>query len=185
MNTTQQQPEANTKTWDCQLVEPNHPVLHQPADLDPFQSDIDWHQQEKQMLSLMHSKLGVGLAAPQVGLSYRVFVMTHSTMGNIGIYNPEILETQGEVQIEEGCLSWPMLYLHLRRPQRVRVRYTTTDGQTQVDTWLDGMDARCFLHEYDHLEGVNFIDLASELKLRRAKDKRDKFFKKLDKIGKR
>lgn len=168
--------------WDCELVEAKHPALHRRATQNPFGSDIDWTQREKEMFELMHSKLGVGLAAPQVGSGYRMFVMSHSVLGDIGVYNPEILETEGEVQIEEGCLSWPMLYIHVRRPEKIKVTYIKSDGETQVETWMDGMDARCFLHEYDHLEGINFIDLVSDLKLKRAKEKRDKFLKKLDKI---
>lgn len=174
--------ELVVEDWQCELVNPRHPALHQRASQNPFHGDIQWFEREKQMLDLMHDKLGMGLAAPQVGSGYRMFVMTHSILGDIGVYNPEILEEQGDVQIEEGCLTWPMLYVHVRRPEKIRVAYTKTDGETQVETWMDGMDARCFQHEYHHLEGINFIDLVSDLKLRRAKQRRDKFLRKLDKI---
>lgn len=177
--------ELVVEDWKCELVEPRHPALHKQASLNPFSGDIDWTEREKEMLGLMHDKLGVGLAATQVGSSYKMFVMNHSHLGNIGVYNPEILETEGEVQIEEGCLTWPMLFVHIRRPEKIKVSWTKNDGETRVETWMDGIDARCFLHEYDHLQGTNFIDLASELKLKRAKDKRDKFLRKLDKIHNR
>lgn len=169
------------QAWKCELVEPNHPALRRRADQDPFHAEADWQQREKQMIALMHDNLGVGLASPQIGSSYNMFVMTHSVLGDIGVYKPEILETQGEVLIEEGCLTWPMLFLKISRPEQVRVRYTKTDGETQVETWLDGMDARCFLHEYDHLQGVVFLEHVSDYKLRRAKQKRDKTLKKLAK----
>jgi peptide deformylase len=165
--------------WKCELVEANHPALRRRASLDPFGSNVDWKARQDQMLELMRSKLGMGLAAPQIGSSYNMFVMTHSQLGDIGVYKPEILESQGEVVIEEGCLTWPLLFLKITRPEQVRVRYTKYDGVTQVETWMDGMDARCFLHEYDHLQGTVFLEHVSDYKLRRAKDKRDKTLKKI------
>jgi peptide deformylase len=65
------------------------------------------------------------------------------------------------------------------------VQFTKTDGETDVEMWMDGIDARCFLHEYDHLQGINFIDLVSDFKLQMAKEKRDKRFKKLERSVKR
>lgn len=164
--------------WACRLVEPDHPALHRSATVDPFKSNIDWAKREQEMLDLMKANFGVGLAAPQVGSSYNMFVMTHTILGDIGVYKPQILETSAEqVVIEEGCLSWPLLYLQITRPEKIRVQYYKTDGETQVETWMDGIDARCFLHEYDHLRGTNFIDLVSDFKLRRAKEARDKRLK--------
>lgn len=166
--------------WECQLVNPKHPALHTVASIDPFSGDIDWAEREKEMLALMHNNLGIGLAAPQVGSSYNMFVMHHSIMGDIGVYKPEIVEKSEETaNIEEGCLTFPLLYIHITRPAKIKVRYYKNDGETQVETWMDGMDARCFLHEYEHLQGELFLDLVSELKLRRAHEKREKLFKKL------
>jgi peptide deformylase len=165
--------------WHCELVEPSHPALYRKATTDPFSSDVDWHQREQEMLALMHDNMGIGLAANQLGSSYNMFVMTHSMLGDIGVYKPEILETQGSAKIKEGCLTWPLLYLLVERPAEIKVRYYKTDGKTQVETWMDGMDARCFLHEYDHLQGQVFLDHVSEFKLKHAKQKRDKLFKKL------
>ena len=166
--------------WKCELVEPRHTALHTSATIDPFGGNVDWTEREKEMFALMHANLGVGLAAPQVGSSYNMFVMTHSFLGDIGVYRPEIVETKGEVDYEEGCLTWPLLYIRVKRPAEIKVKFYKTDGTTQVEMWMDGIDARCFLHEYDHLQGTNFIDLVSEFKLQRAKEKRDKRFKKLE-----
>jgi peptide deformylase len=166
--------------WKCELVEPRHPALHKRASVDPFSGSTDWVEREKEMFKLMHDKLGVGLAAPQVGSSYNMFVMNHSYLGDMGIYKPEILETEGEIDIEEGCLTWPLLFIHIKRPAKIKVRFYKNDGETQVEMWMDGIDARCFLHEYDHLTGTNFIDIVSDFKLRRAMEKRDKRFKKLE-----
>lgn len=166
--------------WNCQLVEPKHPALRTAATLNPFGGDIDWVYREAELIQLMKDNLGVGLAAPQVGSSYNMFVMTHSILGNLGIYEPEILElSEQQVEVTEGCLSFPLLYLNLTRAAKIKVRYTKTDGVTQVETWMDGMDARCFLHEYDHLQGKLYIDDVSDFKLKRAKERRDKHLKKL------
>lgn len=166
--------------WNCQLVEPKHPALRTEATLNPFGGDIDWVYREAELIQLMKDNLGVGLAAPQVGSSYNMFVMTHSILGNLGIYEPEILElSEQQVEVTEGCLSFPLLYLNLTRAAKIKVRYTKTDGVTQVETWMDGMDARCFLHEYDHLQGKLYIDDVSDFKLKRAKERRDKHLKKL------
>lgn len=165
--------------WDCNLVEAKHPVLKKRATVNPFGGNVDWVQREREMCELMRNRFGIGLAAPQVGSQYRMFVMNHSHLGEIGVYNPEILETEGKITVEEGCLSFPLLFMHIIRPERVKVRYTKTDGITQVETWMDGMDARCFLHEYDHLEGKLFVDDVSDFKLRRAWKKQEKTFKKL------
>ena len=165
--------------WNCDLVEPNHPVLKKRANVNPFSSDVDWVQREHEMCVLMQNRFGVGLAAPQVGSNHRMFVMNHSHLGEIGVYNPEILETENEVLLEEGCLSFPLLFMSIARPERVKVRFTKNDGETVVETWMDGMDARCFLHEYDHLEGKLFIDMVSDFKLIRAWAKQEKTIKKL------
>jgi peptide deformylase len=165
--------------WNCELVEPKHPALHRSATVNPFSGNVDWVLREKQMIQLMHHNMGVGLSATQVGSSYNMFVMHHSMLGDIGVYKPKILQTENEVVIEEGCLTWPLLYLRISRAEKIQVQYTKNDGVTTVETWMDGIDARCFLHEYDHLQGVNFIDLVSDFKLQRAKQSRDKRFKKL------
>jgi peptide deformylase len=165
--------------WQCQLVEPSHPALYQRASVDPFSTGLDWRVTERQMLDLMHANLGVGLSANQVGSNCNMFVMHHSFLGSIGVYQPRILATSGLVDIEEGCLTWPLLYLRIRRAQNVQVQFTRTDGHTVVETWLDGLDARCFLHEYDHLQGINFIDQVSDFRLKRARAARDRRFRKL------
>lgn len=168
--------------WVCELVEPKHPALQTPATVDPFAGAVtDWPTKEQDMFDLMHKNLGVGLAAPQIGSSYNMFVMNHSILGDIGIFKPEILEVSDEsVVIEEGCLTFPLLFIHITRPEKVKVRYTKSDGETIVETWMDGMDARCFQHEYEHLQGELFLDKVSDMKLQRAFKKREKLFKKFE-----
>ena len=161
------------------LVEPKHPALHTEANINPFETDIDWAHREQEMFQLMHDKIGIGLASPQLGDSYRMFVMTHSTKGDIGIYNPQIIATsEKQVTMEEGCLSFPLLFLHLTRPEEVMVKYQTVEQET-VEESLSGLDARVFLHEYEHLTGKTYLDNASDLKLQRDMKQREKAFKRL------
>ena len=163
---------------ELELVNPKHPALHVPATINPFDDkDINWEEREKEMFNLMEKRFGIGLAYPQVGGSYKMFVMTLATGENVGVYNPEILEESSEtVPMEEGCLTFPLLYFIVTRPARVKVRFQTYD-QKVVEDWLDGMDARVFQHETDHLFGTLYLDYASDMKLQRAMKKRDKKIK--------
>ena len=77
--------------------------------------------------------------------------------------NPEILETSGEIEIEEGCLSFPGIYQRIVRPETVRVRATDLDGR-RFEATYGGLAARAVLHEYDHLEGVLYVDKATSIK---------------------
>ena len=162
-----------------ELVEPKHPALHTVANINPFETDINWIEHEKEMIKLMHDKIGIGLAAPQLGDSYKMFVMTHSSKGDIGLYNPQILASSEEsVVMQEGCLTFPLLFLHISRPKEVMVRYQTVD-QEIVEEKFEGLDARVFQHEHEHLQGKTYLDNASDLKLQRAMKKREKAFKRL------
>ena len=161
------------------LVDPKHPALHTVANINPFDTDIDWAEHEQEMFKIMQDKIGIGLAAPQLGDSYNMFVMTHSSKGDIGIYNPQILASSEEkVVMEEGCLTFPLLFLHLSRPKTVIVRYQSVDQETLEETF-DGLDARVFQHEHEHLQGKTYLDNASDLKLQRAMKQREKAFKRL------
>lgn len=113
------------------------------------------------LLETMREENGVGLAAPQVGVLRRVFVMNVHEEGDpahdMVIINPEFL-AQEEVQHEiEGCLSLPGLYGYVDRPAQVTIRYQDRTGQAQELT-ANGLMARCICHESDHLEGILFSD---------------------------
>ena len=160
--------------WNTTLVDPKHPALHGECTVNPLDTDIVWQTVEQEMFKLMHERIGIGLAAPQLGNPVKMFVMTHSTKGDIGVYNPEILSTSdNNIALEEGCLTWPVLYMHITRPESCVVRYQTINKET-IEEELTGIDARCFLHEFDHLQGKIFLDYASDFKLQRAIKKRDK-----------
>ena len=118
------------------------------------------------MVAALKKAKGLGLAAIQVGVLQRLFIVDLSAV-NIAeplrvFINPEIIETSGEVEIEEGCLSFPGLYQKIIRPANVKVRATGIDGN-RFELNATGMAARAILHEYDHLEGKLFIDYLSPL----------------------
>ena len=88
--------------WNKTLVNANDPTLHTPATIDPFETDLVWQTIELEMLNLMEERIGIGLAAPQLGNPVKMFVMKHSELGNIGVYNPEILfQSEETVSMEE------------------------------------------------------------------------------------
>lgn len=109
---------------------------------------------------------GLGLAAPQIGVSKRVFVVDFAAIDlsdSMRVFiNPEIVESEGEVELEEGCLSFPGIYQKITRPANIRVRALDLNGE-QFELQLDGLAARAVLHENDHLNGDLFIDLLSPL----------------------
>ncbi len=135
------------------------------------------------MFETMYKAQGVGLAAPQVGVSKRLFVMDVPTengeSNKTAIINPEILVQEGEQIGDEGCLSFPGIYTKVKREARAVVRYQDVFGNRQE---LDGtnLTARCILHETDHCDGIVFLDRMSLLKREMAKRK----IKKLQKTGK-
>jgi peptide deformylase len=122
-----------------------------------------------QMIAVMYDEPGIGLAAPQVGHAIRLVVMdtAWSDEGNdknpAVILNPEIVERDGKVSWEEGCLSVPDFTAEVERSARVVVRYQDLEGQ-EVTEDVSGLRAVCFQHEIDHLDGVLFIDRISRLR---------------------
>jgi len=131
-----------------------------------------------QMLYTMSHYGGVGLAAPQCGFPYRMFVM----IGGIVCINPVIIQHSKEtVYTKEGCLSFPGLYLPVTRPESITISYTNEFGNRVEQTW-NGATARVAQHEFDHLEGVVFTSRVGSLTLQMAKKKRQKLFKKINRV---
>ena len=122
----------------------------------------------RDMFAAMKRDRGIGLAAPQVARSIRVFVTDVDEDGPRAFVNPEIVRTSPEeVDYEEGCLSFPGLYFVVKRPSAVQVRALDEKGKPfTLDA--DGLLARVILHENDHLDGKLFIDRVSKLKRERA-----------------
>ena len=135
------------------------------------------------MFETMYEARGVGLAAPQVNLSQRLFVMDCSggedAAQKLAVINPEIISREGEQIGDEGCLSFPGIYQPIQRNMRAVLRYQDVSGNWQE---LDGTEltARCVLHETDHCDGIVFLDRMTVLKREMAKRK----IKQLQKTGK-
>ena len=82
--------------WNTTLVDPKHPALHGECTVNPLDTDIVWQTVEQEMFKLMHERIGIGLAAPQLGNPVKMFVMTHSQEGDIAVYNPKIVNVSEE-----------------------------------------------------------------------------------------
>mgnify|MGYP000021319957 CR=1 FL=1 len=110
------------------------------------------------MVETMHKYNGVGLAAVQVGILKRVFVIDlYDDKGPIVFINPVILKTKGEREVEEGCLSFPNQFAKVVRPDEVTAEYTDRNGK-RVKVKAKDLLAQAICHEYDHLEGEVFVD---------------------------
>jgi len=128
---------------------------------------VEIRQLAADMLETMYAAPGIGLAAPQVGVTKRVIVMDCIKDGPpepIALVNPEIVwASEDQTVYEEGCLSIPEVYNDITRPAEVAVRWTDLDGKTQ-ERQFSGLSATCVQHEIDHLDGKLFIDYLGPLK---------------------
>ncbi len=146
------------------------------ADIDPETTDIK--QLSEDLFETMHKASGVGLAAPQIGKSLRIFVIDASPMEDekyktfkSAFINPQILNEDGEPwNYEEGCLSIPGIREEVLRNERLRIRYYDENWQLHEEVY-DGILARIIQHEYDHIEGILFTDKLSGFKKRLLKGK--------------
>jgi peptide deformylase len=120
---------------------------------------------------------GIGLSANQCGVYGRVFVIG-SDEYTMTCINPKVLEVSADLKKDsEGCLSFPGLYVKIERPSWVKVEYTDENGETK-QTKLEGLTARCFVHELDHMNGIKFVSHAGPVALQMAKKKQSKLIKK-------
>lgn len=126
------------------------------------------------MFETMYDAGGVGLAAPQIGLPQRLFVMDvpdeNGLSDKLAFINPEIMRVEGEQIGDEGCLSFPGLYQAVKREMRVIVQAQNVNGET-FEKDLTDLAARCVLHETDHCDGIVFLDRMTPLKRQLAKRK--------------
>ena len=141
------------------------PVLRERA--NPIETiDQDVKDLVASMIATLKSANGLGLAAPQVGVSSRLFIVDLSAVDlteDVRVFiNPEIIETWGQTSMEEGCLSFPGIFQRVTRPEEVKVKATDINGN-EFTLEASGILARAILHENDHLEGKLFIDYLSSL----------------------
>lgn len=128
------------------------------------------------MFETMYDARGVGLAAPQIGISLRLSVIDiqGDKKNQLVIINPEIIASEGLIEYEEGCLSVPGAYDKVKRAAKVTVRALDRHGKT-FEMTADGVLCECFQHEIDHMNGKLFIDLLSPLKRAEARVRLNKF----------
>lgn len=140
-----------------------------------FGVDSDAQILEKEMIDFMIKNRGIGLAANQIGITKRVFVMGSENIPGFpkpfALFNPRIIEASKEMIIDqEGCLSYPGLYLNVKRPEWIIAEYQNSQGNTH-EIKIDGYLSKCFQHELDHLDGICFVDRVSRMKLQLAMKK--------------
>ena len=144
--------------------------------------DAELEKLSKNMIETMYSSPGIGLAAPQIGLNIRLVTIDLSVGEDpnqlIVICNPEIISAEGEQKNDEGCLSIPDFSDSIVRPLKVSVRGLNLKGE-EIKYQGEGLLARCFSHEVDHLNGILFVDHLSPLKRTLIRNK----IKKLAKAG--
>ena len=160
---------------EIKLLKEGDPLLRQNTEIYNFETDGDPTELVRAMTKIMFENNGIGLAAPQVGVLKRLFIMGNEEKLYVCI-NPEVISGEEEERGLEGCLSFPDLWMNVKRYKKIKVKYQTISGQI-VESELSGLTARVFQHELDHLNGVCFdtrvgpatLDLAKEKRRRRSR----------------
>lgn len=162
------------------LVPEDDPILRTTQPIFDFDNPpVPIENLVADLLETMRAHSAVGLAAPQVNLPYRVFVMEIEGGAARVCFNPEIVVISDETEKNaEGCLSFPDLWLKVERPIRVEARYQNHFGILVHETF-ESLAARCYLHETDHLNGVRFVEKVGAVTLMRARNSRSKKLKKV------
>ena len=178
--------EGQKKETFLQLIPPADPRVR--SAVAPFTDDMlkehdfkDRKELSEEMFKSMARYGGIGLSANQVGLPFNMFVLgNHLSLENglkMACFNPMIVSTSEEtIMMKEGCLTYPFLFLSIKRPRKCVVKYTDENGDLKEGN-LDGMISRIFQHEYEHMLGRNFTEHVSKFKLKRAEEKAKKQFK--------
>ena len=144
-------------TYIKELVEPEHQLFHHRINSCSY--NLDRHHLSRVLIDNMIHYNGIGISANQIGIWERAFAMVRDLEHNevMVCFNPRIVKSYAEeVEMEEGCLSYPDLFLKITRPKKIIVKYEDVDKKIHK-LKLDGLSARIFLHEYDHMEGINYL----------------------------
>ena len=145
---------------------PNPLLREQMPEFDFSDPSIDPKLLEQDMIKLMLDNNGIGLAANQVGVKARMFVMGHPSNPEsaCGFFNPVVVANTDDFDdLVEGCLSFPNIYVKIKRPKKIKARWQDSEGVWREGEF-EGYACKCFLHELDHLEGIVFQDRVSPLK---------------------
>jgi peptide deformylase len=156
-----------------ELVNENNSILTQMGDDFDFQNPLI---DPKELAQKLHFQMirndGLGISACQIGIPLRVFALRIEANEPFVLFNPRIVNvSEKEISMKEGCLSFPLLFLSVKRPDAVRLRYQTETGETVTNQFI-GMTARICLHEMDHMNGKVFTSRASSYESQRALRKR-------------
>jgi peptide deformylase len=147
---------------NLELIPDNDSRLHSRAEILNTHTWLEFKETVTAMFTLMHAHDGIGLAAPQVGIMKRLFIMWNAGSSTMYVcVNPKVIKVGKETKVkDEGCLSYPGQSVLVERPTEVRVQYQNARGTT-VTKKLRGTMARCFMHELDHLNGVVMADVGT------------------------
>jgi len=162
---------------DTQLVPVTDPILKNP--LESCSIGLDRKEIQDRLLSAMEHYQGIGLSANQIGIKERAFIMYSDVKKKetITCFDPLITDySEEKIIMDEGCLTWPGLWLKVERSEGIQCVYNDVDGEL-VQVQMHGLEARIFQHEYDHMEGTNFTQRVSRLKLNMAKRRASKMQK--------
>jgi peptide deformylase len=161
------------------LVKETHPILTQKLELFDFiNRPVNPNEFASSLVETCRQHKGLGLSANQCGFPYRVFVMGAED-NYVSFFNPEIDSfSKEEVIMEEGCLSFPLLSLRIKRPKSIDVRYLDYNGVQRFATF-EGLSARVFQHELDHLNGIVYTDVCKPVALQMATKKQNKLMKRM------
>ncbi len=143
-------------TFIKELVEPEHQLFHHRINSCSY--NLDRHHLSRVLVDNMIHHQGIGISANQIGIWERAFAMVRDLENNevMVCFNPRIIKSYSEeVEMEEGCLSYPELFLNIKRPDKIIVKYEDEDKKTHKIK-LQGLASRVFQHEYDHMEGIDF-----------------------------
>lgn len=153
------------------LIPHTNLLLRSSLDAFDFENPImDPEDLANQLVKMMKDHNGIGLASNQVGLNTRVFAL-NSFPELFVCFNPRIVMPSTEqIVLEEGCLSYPGLFIKVKRPRDIKVRFQGPDGETYTKTFT-GMTSRCFQHELDHLNGITMIERANRIHREQALNK--------------
>ena len=165
------------------LVEKDHPIMN--LKLEGVSPDLDREELVENLVEAMRQGNGIGLSANQCGVMERVFVMYSDIKERkiIACFNPQIIEESTEQSFEdEGCLTYPGLWLRVKRPVWIKATWEDSKG-TEGEYHLAGLEARVFQHEYDHMEGTNFTKKVSKLRMNMAQKRLKKQIKKAERIN--
>ena len=159
------------------LVPETHPILKEALlEFDFNNPPVNPIEFASSLVETCKLNKGIGLSANQCGYPHRVFVMGADN-DYVAFFNPKIVvASEQETHMVEGCLSFPLLGLKITRPGVIHVEYCDYNGTSRTATF-DGLSARCFQHEYDHMNGVTFVERAKPLALEMGKNKRKKLAK--------